>query len=233
MSPVSEADDSFAVVELFTSQGCSSSPAADAVLGRLIDEAREQGTPVIPLAFHVDYWNKLGWKDPLSSISFSERQFSYGRNLDLPDVYTPQMIVNGTAEFVGSDVAKARESIKAALARAAETHVTLQAENIPGEEEITVKYEVDGTAKPSDVINIALVEREVATRVRTGENAGRDLRQDNVVRLLRTISLKRGMNGSATLKAPQEMNREKAAVVAYVQERETMAITGAVMLDLP
>jgi hypothetical protein len=233
MSPVPVADGSFAVVELFTSEGCSSCPPADAVLHKLIDEAREQGTPVIPIAFHVDYWNKLGWKDPLSNIVFSERQFTYGRSLKLPSVYTPQMIVNGNTEFVGSDVEKARESIKAALARAAETKVTLQAESIPGDEKITVKYEVEGTEDQSDMVNIVLIERQIETKVRSGENAGHTLQHENVARGLRSFSLKRGMKGEVTFNPPTEMSRERAAVVAYVQDKETMAITGATMLDLP
>src|SRR5579872_5297720 len=91
------------VIELFTSQGCSSCPAADKNLAELIEEAEKKGLPVYGLSFHVDYWNYIGWKDPYSRSEYTARQREYSSFLNSETVYTPQMIVNGEVEFVGSD----------------------------------------------------------------------------------------------------------------------------------
>src|SRR5437899_2881738 len=91
------------VVELFTSQGCSSCPAADKNLAEIIEKAEANGQQVIGLSFHVDYWNYIGWKDPYSKAEFTERQRKYALRMNSENIYTPQMIVNGESEFVGSD----------------------------------------------------------------------------------------------------------------------------------
>src|SRR5262245_18067196 len=91
----------FALVELYTSEGCSSCPPADALLSKLVDAARRDGSRVFALAFHVDYWNRLGWRDPFSDPAFSERQSMYAKSFE--PRYTPQMVVNGVQSFVGSD----------------------------------------------------------------------------------------------------------------------------------
>src|SRR4051812_17852201 len=99
------------VVELFTSQGCSSCPPADALLGELTRRA-----DVLPLAFHVDYWNRLGWKDPYSSAESTARQRTYARQLGLRTIYTPQMVVDGGIDVVGSERADVLKAIDAARA---------------------------------------------------------------------------------------------------------------------
>jgi hypothetical protein len=103
------------VVELFTSQGCSSCPAADKNLADLIEKAEAKGQLIIGLSFHVDYWNYIGWKDPYSKSDFTERQRKYASHLNSESVYTPQMIVNGEKEFVGSDKSSATTQITKAL----------------------------------------------------------------------------------------------------------------------
>src|SRR5947207_1240023 len=102
------------LVELFTSEGCSSCPPADLLLARLQKEQPIKGVQVIPLSEHVDYWNQLGWTDPFSSGAFTSRQQSYSRAIRSTDVYTPQMLVDGTVAFVGSDSRKAIETLTAA-----------------------------------------------------------------------------------------------------------------------
>ena len=115
----------FAVVELFTSEGCSSCPPADAVLAELIKDAKDNNRRVFCIAFPVDYWNKLGWTEPHGDPNHTKRQQEYSTAFRTDQIYTPQMIVNGTEEFVGSDKAKAQKSIAAALGQKAATAVTL------------------------------------------------------------------------------------------------------------
>src|SRR5579859_6695441 len=103
----------FAVVELFTSEGCSSCPAADALVATVQKEDKD--LPVYILSFHVDYWDRLGWKDAFSDAAYSDRQREYARWLRLSSVYTPQVVVNGHQEFVGSDAVKLREAISNGL----------------------------------------------------------------------------------------------------------------------
>jgi hypothetical protein len=105
----------FALVELFTSEGCSSCPSADKVAAELVETARQKHTPIFVLCYHVDYWNNLGWRDRFSDKAYSHRQRRYAEVLNLDGVYTPQMIVSGREEFVGSDRARAYRSIQTAL----------------------------------------------------------------------------------------------------------------------
>ena len=99
------------VVELFTSEGCSSCPPADELLSRLRKEGTENGVEIIPLGFHVDYWNYQGWQDRFSSNQYSKRQETYAAQLHTEGPYTPEMVVNGSHEFVGNDAARARSAI--------------------------------------------------------------------------------------------------------------------------
>ncbi len=115
-----------AVVELFTSEGCSSCPPADAVLARIDREARASGRAVVPLAFHVDYWDGLGWPDRFSSADSTSRQRDYASAFGESGLYTPQMVIGGLDRFVGSDGAQADARIAAALRRPAEVGVALR-----------------------------------------------------------------------------------------------------------
>src|ERR1700709_1958776 len=103
-------NDGFAVVELFTSEGCSSCPAADDVVAKVQNENNDK--PVYILAYHVDYWNRLGWKDVFSDAAYSKRQNQYAAWLNLESIYTPQVVVNGNKEFVGSQESTLRSVIK-------------------------------------------------------------------------------------------------------------------------
>src|SRR4051812_22710448 len=104
-------DSGFAVVELFTSEGCSSCPRADDVLNELSAEASRDGRPVYTLAFHVDYWDETGWRDPYSASWATQYQRAYVGALRAQGLYTPQMVVNGREEFIGSHASQARASI--------------------------------------------------------------------------------------------------------------------------
>jgi hypothetical protein len=217
-----------AVVELFTSEGCSSCPPADRVLGDLVADAGRRGQAVYCLAFHVDYWDRLGWADPYGSKTYSERQHAYARALGLDQVYTPQMIVNGSEEFVGSDAARAKKSIRAALGRRAAAGVKLETEAAkPGQ--LTVRYAVTEAPEGAN-LRVAFVEKEAATDVPRGENAGRKLRHFHVVRAFRSVDLSDSPKGEVVLDVPAT---KAGTVIAYLQEGKTLKIVGAASRDVP
>jgi hypothetical protein len=223
----------FAVVELFTSEGCSSCPPADRLLSELAAQADKEGKPVFVLSFHVDYWNQLGWADPFSRPEFTRRQQRYSETLD-GRVYTPQMIVNGTDGFVGSQGAQARRGIASALERSAGAAIVLTLEPVHPVDPIQaleVGYRVTG-AGAGDLLNLALVEKGLSVKVKRGENGGRTLKHDNVVREFRTLRLDAKGEGRVRMALPAEMRADKAALIAYVQQAATLKTLGAAKAEL-
>ena len=212
-----------AVVELFTSQGCSSCPPADAHLSRLAELAQEKNLAIFPLSFHVDYWNDLGWDDPFSAPEYSRRQRRYAALQKSRRIYTPQMIVNGTTEFVGSDRKTGAKVIGASLKKPARVDVELTV-RAAGENSLLVDYKAMGALK-TDRINLAVVQTPDATNVHRGENSGRCLTHVNVVRAFRTLTLAEGDNVSIQL--PTGVSATDVSVIAYVQESDSLAIVGA------
>ena len=213
------------VVELFTSQGCSSCPPADAALRQVDAVAEKAKLPVYALSFHVDYWNRLGWTDPYSDRAFSQRQSAYASAAGSKRVYTPQMIVNGTTEFVGSDKSKAHAAITSALGRKSASKVALAIAPKSSPGQLSIRFQVSG-ATASRVLNVAVIRTPAANDIPKGENAGRTLSHVNVVRAFKTVPLE-GQTGSVTLQLPADVDRSSAEVVAYVQHTETRAISGA------
>jgi len=227
---LASSDRGFAVVELFTSEGCSSCPPADALLGRLAEESRSGGRSIYLLAYHVDYWDRLGWKDRFSDPAFTARQEEYAQALGGTGAYTPQMIVNGRDEFVGSAESRARRSISSALARPAAAQVTLTPGEIRGRT-LPLGYSVAGTRTP-ELLRLALVERGLSTQVAGGENAGRRLTHENVVRHLETVSLSGAGSGRAEIQIPDSVALAHASLIAFVQDPKSGAILGATAVDL-
>lgn len=219
---------SFAVVELFTSEGCSSCPPADQVLAELANDAKKNGRQIFPLAFHVDYWNSLGWKDPFSLPVSSERQEQYGAALHVNQSYTPQMIVNGNTEFVGSDRRRARKAIDAALSLPSQGLVALRVEADGDKQKI--EYQVSSAPKDA-VLCVAVVESGLVSQVRRGENAGRTLTHANVVREFVTLPLG-GLTGSVVLESEFSSSKRDLQVIAFVQDPRTLAIFGATGIHL-
>jgi hypothetical protein len=170
------------VVELFTSQACSSCPPAD---GLLTDLARRRND-VLPLAFHVTYWNNLGWRDPFSFPAATERQRTYAAKIGEQSVYTPQMVVDGTQSFVGSDRNEAEAAIRRAKAgqiMAAPLHLERRGEDL------TIEV---GTGAGAGAVLLVGFDPEHSTAVGGGENGGRRLQESNVVRSIQTIGQWRG-----------------------------------------
>lgn len=213
-----------AVVELFTSEGCSSCPPADRLLADLASEAARGGRPVFTLSFHVDYWNGLGWADPFSRPAYSERQRAYADALG-GGTYTPEMIVNGQAAFVGSDAARARSEVRRALDRpAAARFDSLGAFTEGGN--LGVTFAVSG-APPGSVIRLALVHPDTAVAVRRGENGGRKLAHHGVVAAFAILRLETGGTGKGRLPLPASARAGAMRLIAYVQDPESLAILGA------
>ncbi|QKJ29160.1 DUF1223 domain-containing protein [Mucilaginibacter mali] len=206
----------FALVELYTSEGCSSCPPADKLLAKITKEYKDK--EVYVLAYHVDYWNRLGWKDVFSNPLYSERQRTYSSYLKLDGVYTPQAIVNGQTEFVGSDEAKMNTAIKQALAKAAPARLELSNLKINGSKAI-LQYHVSGTPGGSNLM-LAVIKKYAQTQVKAGENNGRMLSHINIVQRLESIVLKNNA-GSAEIALPNNFNNKDWDIIGFVQVKST------------
>lgn len=215
-----------AVLELFTSEGCSSCPPADRLLRSLVQSARSENRPIYALSFHVDYWNQLGWTDPYSDAQYSRRQRRYSQALRV-DTYTPQIVVNGRRAMVGSREGAVRKALHSALDHTPPVELDLAATLEDGALELT--YELSTLPSESARLHIALVERGLSQTVERGENAGRTLRHANVVRQF--TSKTPSQQGSVNVTIPTGVDRSHASVITYVQDA-SMAILGAARIDL-
>jgi hypothetical protein len=214
----------FAVVELFTSEGCSSCPPADRLLAEINGWGDKNHLQVYPLSFHVDYWNDLGWTDPYSAAEYSDRQRSYAATAGERRVYTPQMIVNGRSGFVGSDKKRAVTRLQSTLAEAPTAALDVQATSTSNGD-VEVSYRTTGL-DASAVVNMALVQPSADQVVANGENAGRTLGHVNVVRAFRTVSVDPSGAGNVSLHRPADL-AGPTEVVVYAQEPATGRIVAA------
>jgi len=228
------------IVELFTSEGCSSCPAADRMLARLEQTQPVPGVQVIALEEHVDYWNQLGWTDPFSSPQYRARQNDYAVAFHAGNIYTPQMVVNGQTQFVGNDMNRAYHEIGAA-AQAANTLVELSTVPNPRDPDLLdLSVQINNSKSPKwrdSNVYLAVTENGLTTFVSRGENGGRTLRHSSVARTFGVIGRvnPQGATGGqlvSTLRLPREWKRENLRAVVFVQERGTFRITGAAALDL-
>lgn len=204
------------VVELFTSQGCSSCPPAD----RLLTELARTRPDVLALAFHVTYWNRLGWPDPYSLDTATDRQKQYARISDIGSVYTPQAVVDGTRDVVGSDAAKLRQAIDAASARARALPLSLRREGA----EVAVSL---GAGQGAGRVLVVGYDGQHTTRVGRGENAGSTLVESNIVRGLATAGSWQGQPAELRVAAPPG---EHLAVIVQAADG---TILGAARLAAP
>jgi hypothetical protein len=217
----------FAVVELFTSEGCSSCPPADDILRGLAD--REN---VMALSFHVTYWNRLGWADPFSKPEFDERQYNYGSYFQLNSVYTPQLVINGEVEMVGSQGNKIEKELTKTNEK--KTDLKVELSKTITDKKLTINYKINKILE-NKVLNLAIVERNITTKVLRGENGGRTLKHDNVVRFFKTVKM--GKNTDGTSRDNREGGEEvilkddfklkDCSVIAYLQDTQTLKIVAA------
>ena len=217
------------VIELFTSEGCSSCPPADALLQKF-DKQPYSSAELIVLSEHVDYWNHIGWTDPYSAHTYSERQSSYGDRLHLDSVYTPQMIVDGTTEFVGSSSQEAEKAFERATSAA---KIPVHINNVRLEGNLLKARIETGTlpaqsAKADVIFVIALNHAE--SQVAAGENSGRRLTHVAVVRaLVKAGSIPSGQSFAqdVSLKLDKAIDPSLLRVIAFVQEPGPGRILGA------
>jgi hypothetical protein len=229
LAPAADRPAAPVIVELFTSEGCSSCPAADRLLTRLQQTQPVPGAQVIGIEEHVDYWNQLGWTDPFSSPQYRARQNDYAIAFHATNIYTPQMVVK-----------RAYHEIEAA-AQAETTHIELG--TTPNSKDsdlldLSMRLTTPKTAKLRDSnIYLAVTENNLATLVPRGENAGHTVRHSAVVRsfgVIGQVDAKGANNGQvvSTLRLPHDWKRENLRAVVFVQERESLHITGASVIDL-
>jgi hypothetical protein len=240
LAPAADRPAAPVIVELFTSEGCSSCPAADRLLARLEQTQPVAGAQVIAIEEHVDYWNQLGWTDPFSSPQYRARQNDYAMAFHASNIYTPQMVVNGSVEFVGSDQNRAYHEIGAA-AQTERNQIelgTVANSRDPDLIDLSMRLTTPKTAKLRDSdVYLAVTENNLSTMVQRGENAGHTVRHSAVVRSFGVIGKldAKGANGGqvvSTLRLPHEWKRENLRAVVFVQERESFHITGARVIDL-
>ena len=222
------------LVVLFTSEGCSDCPPADAFLEKL-DRQPFQVAEMIVLSEHVDYWNHDGWKDPYSSHFYSERQAAYARRFFLPSVYTPQMIVDGTSEFVGSNQAAAGE----AFAKAANTtKVGVRMSSISIDSANNLMAHIETNALPDNQkadVYVAIALNHADSQVSAGENAGRKLSHTAVVRLISKVgSVEKGQPYAQEIhmKLPPDVSPSNLRIVSFVQQAQQGKVFGAAMRPL-
>ncbi|CAN5546906.1 thioredoxin family protein [soil metagenome] len=211
-------DEAPVVLELFTSQGCSSCPPADALLAKLGQAGQAEGRPVVALSFHVDYWNDIGWADPFSTHAWTERQQQYSRALGDDRVDTPELVVGGGAGMVGSQGAKVAQAIKAApRQQLIEAKASWSAGSV----------EIRATAPDGADVWVAIWEDAAKTKVTSGENSGEMLLGYRVVRKLERVATA-GKPGTLSVALPTTW--KAGGAVAFAQRPDRRIVGSRVLM---
>ncbi|WP_202393915.1 thioredoxin family protein [Flavobacterium sp. HBTb2-11-1] len=210
----------FALLELYTSEGCSSCPPADELLGKIQNEYKDKNVYV--LAYHVDYWDKQGWKDIFSNADFTKRQYDYAQFLGKEPIYTPQVIINGKTDYIGSQETSLRNGIKLALSKPAAVDLSLETKQ--QNDKLSLNYSINGTFKNSHLL-IAVVQKSAKSNVKRGENAHRVLSHYQIVQRLQTIDLKVA-KGNLTITLPKNFNMQDFEIIGFVQDIKSGSILG-------
>jgi hypothetical protein len=222
----------FVIAELFTSEGCSSCPPAEALLKHLSEEQPIDGVEIIALEEHVDYWNQLGWTDPFSSRQFSERQEEYTSAFHNDGVYTPQLIIDGSAAVIGSRSGEAEEVIqRAAFLPKASLTLKEIGERKNGEPAFQLSVASLPSALNSHKLElwVAVTERGLQSDVQAGENSGRRLQHAAVVRSLRKLGTRESASqfqSQVSVKLKEAWKPENLAVIAFLVDSSSRRIVG-------
>jgi hypothetical protein len=223
------------LLELFTSEGCSDCPPADRLLQSLDEKQPFTGADLVVLSEHVDYWNHDGWIDPYSSHIFSERQRSYAERFRLHDLYTPQVVVDGQREVVGSNASAIRNAVET-VGRSKKVSLTLSNAVRDGN---AIKFHVTSAELPNSLdlaaVYVALAQNKAQSNVAGGENGGRSLTHVAVVRVLTAVgTLKAGTSFSkdVVIPMPSRMPATGIRIVAFLQDEKSHKILGATQVKI-
>ncbi|WP_431241303.1 DUF1223 domain-containing protein [Flavobacterium sp. P21] len=168
----------FAFLELYTSEGCSSCPPADELMGKIQNQYKDSN--VFVLSYHVDYWDKQGWKDIFSSAANTKRQYDYAKFMEKEPIYTPQLIINGKIDCIGSQETAVQNGILTALLKPAVAEITLEASQ--QENKLNLNYNINKISK-NNRLYVAVVQKSAKSNVKRGENANRVLSHFQIVRM--------------------------------------------------
>lgn len=210
------------LVELFTSQGCPSCPAADKVLAQLESSQPIAGAEIITLAWHVNLWDSFNWKDEFSSPVFTQRQVIYSRTLNIGEIYTPQMFVDGTVHFIGSKSDRAEKAITQAI-KNPKPQVNLL------ENDGKLLIDIPNLPKhQTATVYLAYTENNLERKVARGNNAGKTLENPSVARELQTVGMidaqQNQFKGETFLQIRPEWKRENVSLIVFAQENATRKI---------
>jgi hypothetical protein len=220
------------VLELFTSEGCSSCPPADALLKRLDEAGRIGDADIIAIEEHVDYWDHQGWRDPFSSRDWTERQEQYSRALHHDGVFTPELVVNGLNDLILNSEGEVLQQLGQA-AKASDIAVRIASINmLPKSAEFTINVETTSTDARSADLWLAVSERGLSSNVLRGENEGRNLSHAPVLRSLTRVKAQHADSSGpaeykATIGLDSSWKRENLRFVAFMQDRKSLHILGA------
>ena len=222
------------VAELFTSEGCSSCPPADALLAKM-DGMNYEGAPIIVLSEHVDYWNHYGWHDPFSSAQWTERQNSYNEHFRLDSVYTPQMVIDGSQQVNGSSGPQITHAIEAAAAQPGKLQIKI-ADASWAEDVLHATVSVPDlspqTAKGTTLYAV-LADDEDTSSVAKGENSGKTLKHVSVVRVMQKVSSLHGpYSGPVQIRLPRGVAHNKMRLIVFAQKGENGQIFGATQKEV-
>jgi hypothetical protein len=220
------------LVELFTSEGCSSCPPADALLQQLDRTQPIGGAQLIVLSEHVDYWNHIGWTDPYSSRFFSVRQSTYSDRFGLSSVYTPQMVVDGSTEFVGNDSRLASQAVQKALAA---PKVAIRISGISLDASKTLQVHIDADTLPEGVkagkadVYLVTALNHAESQVLRGENGGRRLSHVGVVQTLTkvgSVAAGKSFSQDIHLKLDSRTDPSNLRIIAFIQQPGQRQVLG-------
>jgi len=210
------------LIENFTSEGCSSCPEGDKFMGELIRLSDSTNNPVSIIDFHVDIWNRSGWVDPLSDSVFSKRQRTYLAKNKLEAVYTPMAVCNGNEIWPGMAKKEIGRFIGKSLTKPSKYFVRVASQMVPGEDSLTVAYALWGNLD-SCLINVALVQQDLISKITSGENVNKTLHHHNVVKFFYTRHLN-GVKGEFKIGIPRGLDLTKYRMITYIQQENTWEV---------
>jgi len=226
------------LIELFTSEGCSSCPPADAFLKQLDDAGQVDGAEIIAMEEHVDYWDHQGWRDPFSSHKWTERQENYANSIGNGSVYTPQMVINGSSQLVGSSARQARQKIaEAAKTAGASLRVSVTRSSDRKVDVSATIENVPDSARSARLL-LGITERGLSSNVLGGENGGRNLSHAAILRELSQVKLPKENSGGptegkATVSLDPSWKVENLRFVVILQDSKNLHVLAAATASLP